>query len=145
MLTVYCMGKLWAATVYCIWNMWHCMLVHYVCMWTIWKWWEECLRHVTVQHRSNWQITAVHMIFCLTITLFQNNMTCSSEFKFSKLGVGNSCVREKGEGVYHSAHECSVEQWSCYGGRRKPWRQVVSNWQLYKETHIMTMEIRTTK
>ena len=55
----------------------------------------ECLRHVTVQHRSNWQITAVHMIFCLIIALFQNNtMTCSSDLKFSKLGMGNSYVRE---------------------------------------------------
>jgi hypothetical protein len=61
--------------------------------------WVECLRHVTAEYRSNWQIIVVHMIFCLIITLFQNNMlTCSSDSKFSNLGMGNSYIRETGEG-----------------------------------------------
>jgi hypothetical protein len=43
------------------------------------------------------------MIFCHITTLFQNNMlTCSSDLKFDKLGMGNSYVREKGEGVDNS-------------------------------------------
>jgi hypothetical protein len=52
----------------------------------------ECLRHVTVQHGSNWQIIVAHMILWIIITLFQSNtLTCSSDLKFYKLGMGNSC------------------------------------------------------
>ena len=39
MLTVHCMGKLWAAIVYCIWNVWQCSAVYCVCdcTWTVWR------------------------------------------------------------------------------------------------------------
>jgi hypothetical protein len=59
------------------------------------------------------------MIFSLIITLFQNNMLiCSSDLKFSKLGMGNSYVCGEG-GLDHRAYDSSVEQWFYYDGRRK--------------------------
>jgi len=80
------------------WNVWHCVLVFVTVCGQCGDGWVQCLRHVTVQHRSNRLITVVHVIFWLIITSFQNNMlTCSSDLKFSKFRKGNRCVWQGGE------------------------------------------------
>jgi hypothetical protein len=50
------------------------------------------------------------MIFCLTITLFQNNMlNCSEDFKLTKLGMGNSYVKGGGGSQTVQVHSRVVD------------------------------------